>query len=146
MTDFNFDYLDKLDISEKTARFTIYQIRSQPTFIVKHAGETNKPYQNATLRKASKADTRAIASGNISDEILNKFRKQDKQLYPKHVVVGWENVIDTTGKEVPFSVEACTAYIKRLPDNIFNELRTFASDPTNFYDDVIEVNEEFMGN
>ena len=127
-----FEHLGKLDVKDKNVvDYVIFQIESEPVLKLKPATEANKPYFNAVLR-GSRKNMRAIRSGSINAIMLEENRAQDRELFPKHVVAGWEKVTDSDGKPVPFSEENCQDFLRALPDWIFDEIRDFAGNAANF--------------
>ncbi len=133
MTDFS--HLKKLDVTEeKTVEYPIYQINGEPTLILKPATEANKPYFNAVLKR-SKRNIRAV-KGGINRKIIDDNRDEDKELYPKYVIAGWYDQIDAKGKKVEFSVKNCTDFIKALPNWIFDDIRAYASESSNYFESI----------
>lgn len=115
-----------------TARFTFYRLEGQPVLEVKPATEANPGYMRAML-KGSKEQMRRLAGADLSPEVLQENREKDRRLFPEHVVVGWPTEpLDASGARVPFSKDACAAFIAAIPGDMFNELRNFCSTPDNF--------------
>lgn len=106
-----------------------------PTLLVKTASDANRPLfkrrlldaQNKPARKKSKK----VTPNDIAD-----IRRDDIGYYSEYVVTGWKNVIDDTGKEVPFDQESCADYLESLPTWMFDALRDFCSDPVNHTDSL----------
>lgn len=142
MTDFS--YLERLNTKEKTAEYQLWQLEDAPILILAPATEANKPYYNQLLRKSSKAVRRMQSSG-IDAGMLEKQRNDDKELFPLHVVKGWCGIKDANKKLVTFDKEAAKDFINALPNWIFDEVRNFAANPSNFIDDMINT-EEVAGN
>lgn len=123
--------------SKDTGRFTFYGIELldhkgslvTPIFVVRNAGESNKPYFNEMLRRAEHLARR---KAKVTVELIKDNRDRDRDLYPKHVIVGWENVVDADGKPVPFSQDDCRAFLASVPDDMFDELREFCREAVNF--------------
>lgn len=136
MTDFS--YLKQVDVkSDDTKEYHIDQISiagKTPVLLVASATESNTQYYNSLLRDAVK-NARKVKKGGVSAEMMKKNRDQDRELYPKYVIKGWYNVPDATGEDVRFSQEACSDFITQLPDWIFDDLRNYCSDPTNFVEE-----------
>jgi len=62
-------------------------------------------------------------------------QERDAELFAAHVVVGWKGVKKEDGTPVPWSREAATEYllaIVRLAPYLFDELRSFCKDESNF--------------
>lgn len=135
MTDFS--YLKQVDVkAADTKEYHINQISvagKTPVLLVTAATEANTPYYNSLLRDAIK-NARKVKKGGVSAEMMKKNRDQDRELYPKHVIKGWVDVVDGSGETVPFNAEACADFLSQLPDWIFDDLRNYCSDPTNFVD------------
>lgn len=113
-----------------------------PYLMVKPATEANKPYTRAQLKSSNKRIQRAAAKG-ISLETLEANREDDRQQYPRHIITGWGNVFDDEGKEVEFTIQNGEEFLEALPNWIFDGLRGFCSQATNFAD---TVDEEELGN
>lgn len=123
-----FGHLKKLEVKGREVRYTIYQVEGEPTLIMKPATEANKPYFNAVLRR-SKKNMRAINAGSVNSGIIAENREEDRNLFPKHVITGWEDVTDSSGEPVPYTEEDCRDYLEALPDWVFDDVRAFASNP-----------------
>lgn len=116
-----------------TARYEMVNLIGEPVLIVKHAGESNKPYFNEKLRRAEHAQKRRQ---KLSVAVIVENRERDLELYPKFIVVGWEKVVDVNGKEVPYTAENFTSFIKTVAGDFwedeFDLLREFCADTSNF--------------
>jgi len=122
MAKFNFE---KLKVDDKIFEFPINQIDPIPVLKIKPATESNRPYFNAVLLRTKKIRR----AKKINSTIIKESREDDRKLFSKHIVVGWDNVTDTDGNKVPYSEENCADFLQALPDYIFDEIRAFASDP-----------------
>jgi len=131
----DFSHLKNLDVKDRTARFPIHQIAGAPALIMKPATEANKPYFNAVLKR-SRRNVRALKAGAINQVMIAENREQDRELFPKFVVTGWEGVTDSKGKDAEFNRENCEAFLRALPDWIFDEVRDFAGNSVNFTEDM----------
>ena len=131
---------------DTTAVYTLYALEGDPSLVVATALETNKNYYNAVLRKAKK-NLRRIRSGTVSAEQLREQRDDDRVLFAKHVVKGWNNLVDSKHKPVPFSEKNALSFLKQLPDWIFDEVRSWCGDANNFLaeDDMTEEEVEETG-
>lgn len=128
----DFSHLQKLAITaDNIAEFTFFEIEGQPKLQVRPTTQANKPYYNQLLARSSKAAKR-VRAGGITGALIAENRNKDRELFPKMVVVGWSDVLDSAGAQVPFSIEACTAFLEQLPDWLFDRLRTFCGDDENF--------------
>jgi hypothetical protein len=134
----DFSHLRVLEVRDKTAKCTLYHVKGEPFLVVRPATEANKPYFNAVLKRTRK-NVRAVQAGAISQAMIAENRDEDRELFPKHVIVDWGNVTDSAGEPVPFSPEACTQFIEALPDWLFDEVRNFAGNSANFAGEVIDA-------
>jgi hypothetical protein len=139
----NFNYLKKFEIKDNVVDFPINDIQGEvvPVLIVKPATQSNKPYFNAILRK-SKSKVGSIQSGNLNINMLDENRSEDKKLFPKHVITGWKNVTDSSGKAVLYTFENCNDFVNALPEWIFDKVRNFAATSENFVEEAINVEEK----
>ena len=137
----DFSHLQELDVSaETTAEFTLHQITvngKTPTLIVAPATEANKPYFNALLKRAGKT-ARQVKAGAVNAGMIEENREEDKELYPKHVIKGWKDVVDATGEDTKFSAKDCEAFVAALPNWLFDEVRNFCGNPASFAE-VLDV-------
>lgn len=130
-----FGHLKKLEVQGgKTAEFKMHALDGTPVLTVRPAMESNKGYFNASL-KASRSNMRSIRNGNVTAGLLDETRETDRDLYAKHVVVGWTNVVDQAGKPVQFTRDVAADFLAALPNWLFDELREFCGTPSNFIED-----------
>lgn len=139
----DFSHLQSLEVTnDRTAEYTFHNIEvngKSPTLIVAPAGEANKPYFNALLKRAGRT-ARQVSAGKINAGMIGENRDEERELFPAYVVRGWKDMLDADGSEVEFTRENCTDFIKALPDWLFDDLRTFCGKPENFVDSVnVEV-------
>lgn len=99
--------------------------------IVEQAGEVNKGYFNALLRRNRTAGRR-LKKGGMDAETIEKNRGEDRDLYPKYIIKALRGVLDKDGKVAEDTAENRKKFIEALPNWLFDELRVFASDPINF--------------
>lgn len=130
---FDFSNVKRAEVQRTaTARFTFYRLEGAPMLEVRPSTEANPDYMRAML-KGAKEHLRRARGAELSPELLEENRAKDRKLFPEYVVVGWPKApIDVSGKEVPFSKEACAAFLAALPYDMFNELRDFCSSNDNF--------------
>lgn len=133
----NFSHLSKLKVSaDKTVDYDLYQLEGEPVLQLLPATEANKPYFNALLR-ASRKNVRAVQSKKVNVHTIENNRNEDRQLYGKFIVKGWKGIVDSKGKEVEFSEENVLGFLAALPNEIFDDMRTFASETDNFIESGI---------
>lgn len=119
---------------------------------VKPASMVNKPYYNAVLRLSGKRARRLAQAGNVSVEDIIANRLDDAKLYPKHVIVNWEDVVeDDLTTLVEFSednaAELCSQLCTVAPQ-IFDRIRDIAGTDSEFYseDQIAPDAVELAGN
>jgi hypothetical protein len=139
----NFSHLKKLDIKEdQTAEYIISELDPPVKLTVRPASEANKKYFNAVIQLSKK---RSGKKSSISLKSIEDDRKDDLPLFAKYIIVGWEDCVDANGNEVGFSTEECEEFLNHLPAYLFNQLRVFCSDITNFYPEEEDVSDEELG-
>lgn len=133
----NFENVESHDLqTTKSVSYSLTEITLKdctPILQVKSATPANTAYLNATLKRAGKF-SRQIETTGLNAKMLNTHRDNDRVLYSKYVIVGWENVFDSDGKSVAFSKSNCLDFLNALPDWIFDGLRNFCGKPFNFLD------------
>lgn len=131
-----FGHLRRYDTATREATYTLPFKGPPQTLRMRCAGQSNKPYIDAVARATAKSGSaRVVAQGRIDSNWVDQNRKQDRELFPKHVIVGWDGIRDESGAIVPFSVEACRELLDAVPDWIMDDLRNFAAAPGNFLDE-----------
>lgn len=105
--------------------------------VVTMANDLNPDFLNEVL-KATPGDAKgrtlnpATATAAQKMVMIRSALEEDKKLFAKHVIKGWENVFDDTGREMPFSPEECLNFLNFLPEHIFKELRIYCQIADNF--------------
>lgn len=132
----DFSYLNSLDVkNEVTAELILHWIvlpnGKSPSLIGRHAGQSNKPYYNAVFKTGIK-QTKAMRKNRLTPEMTDENRDEDRVLYPKFVITGWNEMVDSNAQPVAFSQAECESFFKQLPDHIFDEVRDFFADVSNF--------------
>lgn len=115
----------------RTARYKLAPVhipRSNPspvTLLVRHAGRSNGPLKSALLKLAQ------VPEAERARQIVT--------LYAKHVITGWEDVLDQAGAPERYTSEAgaelLTALLDAERDDLVIGLRTFCEDADNFCDE-----------
>lgn len=121
------------------ARYTLHQIEvngKSPTLIVGPATEANPSYFNALLKRSARS-ARQIAAGKVNAGMIAENREEDRNLYPLHILRGWEDMVDAKGKDIEFTREDAVEFIGELPDWVFDDIRNFCGRPDNFVRDGI---------
>lgn len=137
----DFSHFDALAVkAETTTDYQLTQISingMSPTLKLRPATEANSAYFNAALRSSSRR-LRAVQAGGVNADMLEEQRRLDKDLFPRHVMVGWKDMTDANGDDVPFTGEAAKDFVHALPDWIFDAVREHAGAPANFVD-VVDI-------
>lgn len=102
-------------------------VEKLPTFVVARTGGANTNYQKAQER-IFKPHRRAIASNTLSIQRINSL---SRQAFVEGSLLGWSNIKDADGKEIPFSKEAALKLFTELPD-LYSDLSAQAGDPEHF--------------
>lgn len=96
-------------------------------FIVRRAGGSNLKYQ-AEVRKLVRPVRKQIEYEQLGE-------KEQQQIYmrahARAVVIGWENVTDRNGNQMPFTEENFVKLMSDLPD-LWDAFSTACADATNF--------------
>lgn len=138
MADFGF-VKDQGVKGDAIARFTMYGITmpdgANPVLIGRYAGEANRPYYNEMLKRQMKtvsAKQAAFKAGAVNPEMIGETRDMDRELFPKFVLTGWENVTDGSGKAVKFNADDCRGFLEALDNEDFDDVRNFFGNRVNF--------------
>lgn len=124
-----------LNIENATANFNLPWIGPEALLVVRPATPENSKYQVASNVRSDKRNRDLASGGAITLANTEQDRKDDRILYPRHVIVGWHGILDKDGKDAPFDLENCKAFIASLPTWIFDRLRIFCMRPERFLDE-----------
>jgi hypothetical protein len=107
---------------------------------VRIAGKANPGWHNAVLKHNARTGVAkraaAAASSDSDDPAISKMlRDRDAELYPEHIIEGWEGIPDGNGKEVPFTKANAREYLEAISDFLFTDLRVFCLNEVNFLGD-----------
>lgn len=134
MADFDFGHLteDAKVRADQTRDYTFDDLKGSPVLKCLPATDENLPYRNERLGRINKRRKDLKRGINITPALVAKARAEDRELYARHCIKGWDRVNDKSGKPVPFSAEAAKAFLDAIPDYIFDEFRGWIGEPTNF--------------
>lgn len=138
----DFSHLKKLEVTGKTARCVLFQVSGEPVLHVAPATEANRPYF-VELLKQSRKNRQQIAAGGFSASVIKANRAIDRELYPLFIIKDWEGIVDINGAPVAANTESIREFVDALPDWVFDQIRSFAAEPSNF---VGVSAEEIAGN
>jgi hypothetical protein len=133
-----FARLKKFNISDRTARVPLPEVGEEAALIVKSTGQFNKGYFNAVLKVGGKEARKKSIMDDLTLAEVKKDREKHVRLYEKHVIVGWEGVVDENGDLVEFTPDnlrdLMDAILEDAP-HLFDRVRDVADDSANFYED-----------
>jgi len=144
----SFDRIKKLAITpEQTSPCYVPELGPSAVLHLAHAGEINQPYYNARFGQGIRAATKAIKRKDkkaIDDVVAmetnaKRGRDMDRELFPLHIIKGWDHVLDDEDKEAEFTVENAQKVCDLLCSDpslyeIFDRLRAHAGDTANYRD------------
>lgn len=122
----------------KVATLKIPEVTPGAALHLRHASIARGAYRLELLRgvAASGENLRvkvdAAKDANALLGLLEITRELDYAIYAKTVLVGWEGIVDDEDQEVPFSVESAEEFLRALPEWLFDEIRVFALQKSNF--------------
>ena len=127
-----FEYLKARDISGNTKWLEVPAITPGAKLEVRPANESNNDYYNGSLKLAA-SRARTVLPAHVAEktEVLQN-RQDDRVLYPRHIVVGWDGVVDENNNPVEFTPEHVAELFDVLPDLIVDFVRVYCMTPTNF--------------
>lgn len=134
----SFNKIAKKQKKSDTAWYDMYDVTcegatSHVRLCVREAGQATPGYWNETLRRSEHLAKR---KAKITAGLVESLQQQDLVLFPKYIVVGWENVFDDNGNPVPFSEEDCKKFVVGIGIDEFKKLSDFCGDFTNFRDAI----------
>lgn len=144
----NFDF-SKLEIRQGVAWVEMPELSDKARIAVRPASEANSPYFNAMLRRSATRARRMARTDRITAEDAALNRSDDRDLYPRYILVNWEGVYDTENKPVPFNEDTSREFCSKLPDWLFDRIRNVATTPERFlseHDDIDPNPVELAGN
>lgn len=127
-----FAHLQKLDVAQAKCWMDVPEISPGARLLLVPATEANPGYYNAMLRMSGRRARQAVRTEKIDAEHLAQNRADDRVLYPLHVIVGWEGVLDDQGNPVAWSREEAKDLCEQLPAWLFDRIRNHAATPERF--------------
>lgn len=101
---------------------------------IARAGGANAQYQKL-MEARVKPYRRQIQNETIEKALIDKILRQ---VYAETIVLGWENVEDENGKELPFNVENCIKLFEDLPD-LFQDIQEQSQRAALFRQAILEA-------
>lgn len=128
----DFSHLAGLDPKgDKLVPYIMDQIEGAPTIWFLPGTDANRPYLNETLKRANARVKGGRRTRRVTVDTIEASREEDRELLAKFCAKRWD-VKDADGMAVEFTVENCIEFFKALPNWLFDEVRTFVTDPGNF--------------
>lgn len=129
MDAFNFDHLE---VGQATAWFEMPEVSPKARICVRPATEANPAYYNAMLRRSGARVRRLQRTETITAADTDQNRSEDRELYPRFVLLNWEGILDKDNNPVPFTADRAREFCAKLPAWLFDRLRNFAATPERF--------------
>lgn len=133
------------DEASKTKEYVLDRITlngKSPVLSVLSTTNLNRPYMNAVLKDQKGSRQRKAQAGKIDMQMAEELREKDRERFSRHVVKGWNDLINDDGVEPEFTRENCAEFLNALPDDIFDDLRIFCDNINNFVEDIeIDIEE-----
>ena len=130
MSQFDFEYLNPKD---RVREFEITQVRGRPVLHLTCGHPSVNPAVKSELIKLSPKRAKKVASGK-GIEGADVPPDMMYRALSRAAMVGWENVRDADGIEVPFSPDAAFELLSKLPEWIMVRVLRFWVEPDNFHD------------
>jgi hypothetical protein len=121
----------KADVARPYSMDAIAMNDKTPVLMVKPATEGNKSFARAQLTRSNKRMKTSSARG-VTLEALDSGREDDRTLYPRFIITGWENVFDDEGNLVEYTTKNCEEFLAAIPNWVFDDMRAWCSTPGNF--------------
>ena len=109
-------------------------------FRILRAGGSNQRF-NRAFQAAIRPHRRAMERGTMD---LEESQEIMRRVYAKYVVIDWEGIRDSEGKEIPYSVQAAELFFEAFP-NLFDDLVRLATEMSLFSEKTIEEAKQALG-
>lgn len=135
-----FDHLKKLDVKAETTTWVeLPEVSPKARVQCKPATEANPFYFNAMMKKAGARARRMARTDRMSMEDMAENRAEDRVLFPRYVLVGWDGILDDKNQPVPFTRETAGEFCAKLPDWLFDRIRHQVATPERFINEDEEA-------
>lgn len=126
----SFKHLQEAEISDKVAQFAMPMLQGKPVLVLRPANKNNPFWIRAALALPKSKQRLFLNAANTEQKA--ELQGIMAELYSKHVLIAWANVVDDEGNEVPFSQGAAEEFLRLLPWWVLEELCEFAENNRNF--------------
>jgi hypothetical protein len=142
-----FSHLKSLD-PQDSAWMDLPWVAPKARLLLRIAQEKNKPYFNALLKKLGQKRSAARMKSAADADDWAESRDEDRVMFARYILAGWEGIEDVDGNGVAFSAEEALEFLQDLPDWLFDKIRVWASQHENFLPEGEEAPEakELAGN
>jgi hypothetical protein len=138
--DYQFDNIEELQRKRDIeAEGTELGLPGDITLVVRAASDANPLWRAASV--AIGKELRRLRNARATNEELRKYLAAQ---YARHLVKGWRGV-KSKGVEVPYSVEACTAFLLAA-DDAYAAVDQMVYDTQNFRSARVDTIVEHAGN
>lgn len=153
----DFSHLRKLDVTtESLAEYVFEDIPGDPSIWFRPMTDANTDYMNERVRLAveraekEQKETKTQRKKRVlSTEQIDEDRDLDRLLMARTCAVRWGNAPrDVNGDQPEFNEENCLAFLRALPNYMFDPCRGFVGNVYNFVDRkaINEWEAEKLGN
>ena len=131
-----FDFSNLEMGSTSTVWLDLPEVSPRARVQLRPATDANPAYFNAMMKRSGRQSRNMVRAERFTAEELGRIRDDDRFLFPRYVVVGWDGIEDLdTKSDVPFSRQACEEFLNALHDWVFDLIRNAASTPERFMPD-----------
>lgn len=140
MADPDFErFASQLNIQGRTSWCELPELGPGMALELLPANESNRDYHAAKVKASARRPRMGGSTGKQVLDMEPVLRREDVDLFPKHVVKNWRGMLNGKGEPVPFSPEKCRALFDSLPGWYFDRVRGYANVPENFLPDGEEA-------
>jgi hypothetical protein len=120
----------------KTVELVLNQLDGDPVLTVEHLGETNITYWNDAVARAQAQGVTASAGRGkkVTPADIAAARERNRTTVATHSVRDIAKFFHDSGEAA--TKDDIAAIIAALPDDVFDSVLKFVSDPNNFRDDA----------
>lgn len=131
-----FDHLSKLEVRrEAQTTVELPELSPKARVHVKPATEANPLYFNAMLKRTGARARRMVRTDRITQEDAEQNRAEDRELFPRYILAGWDDILDQDNQPVPFNADTAKEFCAKLPAWLFDRIRNAAATPERFLAD-----------
>lgn len=130
----DFSHLKNLEQKgDKQFPYVLEQIEGAPTIWFHPATDANKDFLNESLRRVNARAGQNRRGRRVTEEVVRASRDEDREVFAQVCAKRW-TVKDANGEDVEFTADNCLSFFRALPDWLFDDIRTWLTNPANFVD------------